>query len=62
MKNIETFIKAHRLDEVTGLLHSTYGLTGVSVHEIKGFRRGRGNAILNPTKGLDYCSPELNLG
>ena len=43
MKKIEAFIKARRLDEVAGLLHLIDGLTGVSVHEIKGFGRGRGS-------------------
>lgn len=43
MKKIEAYIKERRLDEVAGLLHAIDGLTGVSVHEIKGFGRGRGN-------------------
>ena len=43
MKKIEAYIKERRLDEVTSLLHSIDKLTGVSVHEIKGFGRGRGS-------------------
>ncbi|MCP4582223.1 MAG: P-II family nitrogen regulator [candidate division Zixibacteria bacterium] len=43
MKRIEAYIKSHRLDEVIGNLHVFDGLTGVSVHEIKGFGRGRGH-------------------
>ena len=43
MKRIEAYIKERRLDEVAGLLHSISGLTGLSVHDIKGFGRGRGS-------------------
>ena len=43
MKRIEAYIKLHRLDEVIGRLHVIDGLTGVSIHEIKGFGRGRGH-------------------
>ncbi len=43
MKRIEAYIKSHRLDDVIGRLHIINGLTGVSVHEIKGFGRGRGH-------------------
>jgi len=70
MKKIEAFIKAHRLDEVAGLLHLIDGLTGVSVHEIKGFGRGRGSddseSELNGTfswvphvKLEVYCSEQI---
>lgn len=43
MKKIEAYIKSHRLDDVIGYLHVIDGLTGVSIHEIKGFGRGRGH-------------------
>ena len=43
MKRIEAYIKSHRLDDVIGHLHVIGGLTGVSIHEIKGFGRGRGH-------------------
>jgi nitrogen regulatory protein PII len=42
MKRIDAYIKSRRLDEVIGHLHVIDGLTGVSIHEIKGFGRGRG--------------------
>lgn len=41
MKKIEAYIKTHRLDEVIERLHVIDNLTGVSVHEIKGFGRTR---------------------
>jgi nitrogen regulatory protein PII len=42
MKKIEAYIKSHRLTEVVERLHVIEGLTGVSVHDIKGFGRTRG--------------------
>jgi nitrogen regulatory protein PII len=39
MKKIEAYIKSGRLNEVIELLHMIEGLTGVSVHDIKGFGR-----------------------
>ena len=42
MKKIEAYIKAHRLQEVIERLHVIDGLTGVSIHEIKGYGRIRG--------------------
>ncbi len=43
MKKIEAYIKSHRLIEVVEELHAIEGLTGVSVHDIKGFGRTRDN-------------------
>jgi len=43
VKKIEAYIKSHRLDEVIGRLHVIDGLSGMSIHEIKGFGRGRGH-------------------
>jgi nitrogen regulatory protein PII len=43
MKKIEAYIKSHRLVEVVEELHMIEGLTGVSVHDIKGFGRTRDN-------------------
>lgn len=43
MKKIEAYIKERRLDEVASNLHMIKGLTGLSVHDIKGFGRGRGS-------------------
>jgi nitrogen regulatory protein P-II 1 len=42
MKKVEAYIKSHRLAEVVERLHAIGGLTGVSVHDIKGFGRTRG--------------------
>jgi nitrogen regulatory protein PII len=42
MKKIEAYIKSHRLTEVVERLHTIDGLTGLSVHDIKGFGRTRG--------------------
>lgn len=41
MKKIEAYIKAHRLQDVIERLHVVDGLTGVSIHDIKGFGRIR---------------------
>ncbi len=41
MKKIDAYIKKQRLNEVIEQLHEIEGLTGVSVHEIKGFGRSR---------------------
>jgi nitrogen regulatory protein PII len=39
MKRVEAYIKSHRLNEVVEQLHEIEGLTGLSIHEIKGFGR-----------------------
>jgi len=41
MKKIEAYVKSHRLIDVVEELHLIEGLTGVSVHDIKGFGRTR---------------------
>lgn len=43
MKRVEAYIKQHRLTEVMERLHAVEGLTGVSVHDIRGFGRTRGH-------------------
>lgn len=43
MKKIEAYVKSHRLIDVVEELHLIEGLTGVSVHDIKGFGRTRDN-------------------
>ena len=43
MRKIEAYIKEHRLQEVIERLHVIDGLTGVSIHDIKGFGRIREN-------------------
>ena len=70
MKKIEAYIKTPRLDEVIERLHVIDNLTGVSVHEIKGFGRTRGKD--EPVRIVDntinwvphvklevFCSDEL---
>ena len=42
MKEIKAYIKPHKLVEVAQALHNIKGLTGMSVNDIKGFGRGRG--------------------
>lgn len=42
MKKIEAYIKSQRLNEVINRLHIIEGLSGISLHEIKGFGRTRG--------------------
>lgn len=70
MKKIEAYIKTHRLNEVIERLHIIEGLTGVSIHEIKGFGRTRGqdepvrivdNAInwIPHVKIEIFCSEEI---
>jgi nitrogen regulatory protein P-II 1 len=44
MKKIEAYIKTQRLDDVIARLHLVDGLSGVSVHDMKGFGRIRGEA------------------
>ena len=39
MKKVEAYVKSHRLNEVVEHLHGIEGLTGLTVHEIKGFGR-----------------------
>jgi nitrogen regulatory protein P-II 1 len=41
MKKIEAYIKSHRLNDVIERLHIVDGLTGVSIHDIRGFGRTR---------------------
>ena len=41
MKKVDAYIKKQRLNETIEQLHTVQGLTGVSVHEIKGFGRSR---------------------
>lgn len=43
MKKIEAYIKTHRLNEVIERLHEIDGLSGVSIHDIKGFGATRGH-------------------
>ena len=44
MKKIEAYIKSQRLVEVIEDLHEIEGLTGVSVFDIRGFGRTRGES------------------
>ncbi len=43
MKQIIAYIKPHKLSPVTMALHKIEGLTGMSVIDVRGFGRGRGN-------------------
>lgn len=43
MKKIEAYIKAQRVHDVIERLHVVDGLTGVSIHDIRGFGRTRGS-------------------
>ncbi len=45
MKHIISYIKPHRLSKVTLALHKTEGLTGMTVLDVRGFGRGRGNDL-----------------
>ena len=42
MKEIKAYIKPHKLQDVTLALHKVEGLTGMSVVDVRGFGRGRG--------------------
>ncbi len=42
MKEIKAYIKPHKLSNVIEELHCLDGLTGLSVMDVKGFGRGRG--------------------
>ena len=44
MKEIKAYIKPHRIDDVVLALHRIEGLTGVSVSDVRGFGRGRGQS------------------
>lgn len=67
MKYIIAYIKPHKLDAVTTALHTIEGLTGMSVIDVKGFGRGRGNPTREeqlydfvPHKKLElFCLDEL---
>ena len=41
MKQIQAYIKPHKLSAVTRALHHVVGMTGVSVLDVRGFGRGR---------------------
>ena len=43
MKQIIAYIKPHKVSPVTMALHKIEGLTGMSVNDVRGFGRGRGN-------------------
>ncbi len=45
MKQIQAYIKPHKLSAVTLAFHHMEGLTGVSVCEMKGFGRGRARDV-----------------
>ncbi len=63
MKKIETFIKAHRRDEVVRALHHVKGITGMSVTDARGFGRGRGGSKVSDfvaTVRIEvFCRDEL---
>ena len=42
MKEIKAYIKPHKLQDVTLALRKLEGLTGMSVIDVRGFGRGRG--------------------
>ncbi|RMD96558.1 MAG: P-II family nitrogen regulator [Calditrichaeota bacterium] len=46
MKYIIAYIKPHKLEPVSMALHKVEGLTGMSVTDVRGFGRGRGNPTL----------------
>ena len=41
MKEIKAYIKANKLNDVVEALHQIDDLTGISIHDIKGFGRSR---------------------
>ncbi len=47
MKQIQAYIKPHKLSAVTRALHHVDGLTGVSVLDVRGFGRGRAKGTLH---------------
>ena len=42
MKEVKAYIKPHKLSDVTLALQKLKGLTGMSVVDMRGFGRGRG--------------------
>ncbi len=42
MKEVKAYIKPHKLSDVTLALHKVEGLTGMSVVDVRGFGRSRG--------------------
>jgi len=50
MKAIIAYIQPHKLQSVTLALHHVEGLSGVSVSDVRGFGRGRGNGNMHTIK------------
>lgn len=64
MKKIEAFIKSHRLDDVALALHRIESLGGMSVTDVRGFGRKRGeapqSADFHHTVRIEvFCSDQL---
>lgn len=64
MKKIEAYIKSQRLIEVIEDLHEIEGLTGVSVFDIRGFGRTRGenepvHIVDNTIAGVPHVKLEI---
>ncbi len=62
MKKIDAYIKKQRLSEVIEQLHMIVCLTGVSVHEIKGFGRSREKDIpIHIVDNISHAVPSVKL-
>ncbi|MEQ9103076.1 MAG: P-II family nitrogen regulator [Rhodothermales bacterium] len=58
MKQIQAYIKPHKLSSVTRAFHRIEGLTGVSVSDVKGFGRGRAKDVAHSFREdlVDYVA------
>ncbi len=62
MKKIEAYIKPHKLADVTRVMHKVPGLHGLSVLNVRGFGRGKGDGAKEMVhhEGFDYV-PHLKV-
>ena len=61
MKEIKAYIKPHKLADVTSVLGSVAGLTGMTVFECRGFGRGAGTTDEAQQDGPDEFRKSVKL-
>ena len=62
MKRIEAYIKPHKLDAVSRALHHTPGVGGVTITDVRGWGRGKGqDEQTHPSHQVSDFEPHLKL-